>query len=212
MLRHNSSAVSSTVRAPGHLWFMGFVAAWGFLVTALAMSGLLARLPTPLLPLPIAVALGALLAAYALVPAVRAYAQRLDMRTLTLFNVWRIPAALAFFAYGAQGLLPPSFVRNAGWGDLIAGAAAVPVALWLLPRPHWRRRSLVGFHLFSFADFVVAVGTGFTFSVLGDPLMATLKTFPMALIPLFGVPLTGALSVVALHRLATRAGKGAHTQ
>lgn len=115
--------------------------------------------------------------------------------------IWRIPAALAFFWYGAQGLLPPVFVRNAGWGDLIAGIAAIPVVFWL-PQRAWRRTSLIGFYCFSFADFVIAVGTGFTFSLLGDPLMATLKTFPMALIPLFGVPLTGSLSIIALHRLA----------
>lgn len=72
-----------------------------------------------------------------------------------------------------------------------------------MPRPQWRRPSLLAFHLFSFADFAVAVGTGFSFSLLDDPLMGTLKTFPLALIPLFGVPLTGALSIIALHRLAT---------
>jgi hypothetical protein len=183
-------------------WLLGLLA-WGLLVAALALSGLLAALPTRLLPLPIALALTGLLAAYALLPGVRRHAQQLDMRWLTLFNVWRVPAALLFFWYGAQGLLPATFVRNAGWGDLIAGLAAVPVALWLMSRPQWRRPSLLAFHLFSFADFVVAVGTGFAFSLLSDPLMAELKTFPLALIPLFGVPLTGALSVVALHRLAT---------
>jgi hypothetical protein len=93
----------------------------------------------------------------------------LESPSLTLFNVWRIPAALAFFWYGAQGLPPPLFVRNAAWSDLIAGAAAIPVVLWLMPRPTWRRTSLLAFHLFSFADFVVAVGTGFIFSLLGDP-------------------------------------------
>jgi hypothetical protein len=176
---------------------------WGLLVTGLALSGQLAALPTQLLPLPITLALIGLLAAYAFLPRVQCLAQQLDMRWLTLFNVWRVPAALLFFWYGAQGLLPATFVRNAGWGDLIAGVAAVPVALWLMPRPRWRRPSLLAFHLFSFADFVVAVGTGFAFSLVGDPLMGALKSFPLALIPLFGVPLTGALSMIALHRLAT---------
>lgn len=48
----------------------------------------------------------------------------MDLRALTLFNVWRVPAALAFFYYGSQGDLPTAFVRNAGWGDLIAGLLA----------------------------------------------------------------------------------------
>jgi hypothetical protein len=201
---HQKSAPLAPVAAhpSSRTWLIGLTV-WGLLVTVLALSGLLAALPTRLLPLPITLALGGLLAAYVFVPQVRHLAQRLDMRWLTLFNVWRVPAAMLFFWYGAQGLLPETFVRNAGWGDLIAGVAAVPVVLWLMPRPRWRRPSLLAFHLFSFADFVVAVGTGFAFSLLSDPLMAELKTFPLALIPLFGVPLTGALSVVALHRLAT---------
>lgn len=204
MIHHDvASTPPVPVRSLFHCAVAWVVLGWGLLVTALATTTLLALLPTQLLPLPIALAMGALLAGYALVPALRSYIQQLDMRTLTLFNLWRIPAALAFFWYGGQGLLPPLFVYNAAWGDLIAGVAAIPVALWLMPRPAWRRSSLLAFHLFSFADFVVAVGTGFVFSLLGDPLMATLKGFPLALIPLFGVPLTGALSVMTLHRLLT---------
>lgn len=203
MFQQKTAPLAPVALRPSYrTWLIGLLA-WGLLVTVLALSGLLAALPTRLLPLPIALALTGLLAAYAFLPGVRRLAQQLDMRWLTLFNVWRVPAALLFFWYGAQGLLPATFVRNAGLGDLIAGLAAVPVVLWLMPRPGWRRPSLLAFHLFSFADFVVAVGTGFAFSLLSDPLMAELKSFPLALIPLFGVPLTGALSVIALHRLAT---------
>ena len=54
----------------------------------------------------------------------------------------------------------------------------MPVVLWLMPRPHWRRPSLLAFHPFSFADFVVAVGTGFACSLVGDPLMGALKSRP----------------------------------
>ncbi|GAB4440445.1 MAG: hypothetical protein OHK0015_36470 [Chloroflexi bacterium OHK40] len=202
MLRQETAPLTPASYAPYRAWLLGLLT-WGLLVTLLARSGLLAALPTQLLPLPIALAISGLLAAYAFLPGTRHLAQQLDMRWLTLFNVWRVPAALLFFWYGAQGLLPATFVHNAGWGDLIAGLAAIPVVFWLMPRPRWRRPSLLAFHLFSFADFVVAVGTGFSFSLLGNPLMGELKSFPLALIPLFGVPLTGALSVIALHRLAT---------
>lgn len=90
-------------------------------------------------------------------------------------------------------------MRNAAWGDLIAAVLA-PIVVYGIARGRAKFPGYVGFHLFSFADFVVAVGTGFTFSLVGDPLMATLKDFPMALIPMFGVPITGALSLMALHR------------
>ncbi|MFQ3663434.1 MAG: hypothetical protein SNJ69_13685 [Chloroflexaceae bacterium] len=35
----------------------------------------------------------------------------------------------------------------------------------------------------------------------GDPLMVTLKGFPLPLLDLLSVPLTGALRVIVLHRL-----------
>ena len=44
---------------------------------------------------------------------------------------------------------------------------------------------------------------GLTFSLLGNPRMSTLLTFPLALIPLWGVPITGLISLIALHRLTT---------
>jgi hypothetical protein len=171
---------------------------------ALGWLGVTTLLPTRLLPFPIALGIVLPLLVYARSEAFRAYISAADLRTLTLFNVWRVPAALAFFYYGAQGELPALFVRNAAWGDLIAGVLAPIVVLGLARLAAIRRASFIGFHLFSFADFVVAVGTGFAFSLLNDPLMGTLKALPMAIIPLFGVPVTGALSLMTLHRLLTR--------
>lgn len=37
-------------------------------------------------------------------------------------------------------------------------------------------------------DFVVAVGSGFIFSVLDDPLMRAVQVLPLALIVFFGAP------------------------
>ena len=75
------------------------------------------------MPLPIALGIALPLLVYTRSEALQAYISAVDLRTLTLFNVWRVPAALAFFYYGAQGELPTLFVRNAAWGDLIASAS-----------------------------------------------------------------------------------------
>jgi len=101
------------------------------------------------------------------------------LRGLTSFHVWRIAAALLFFWYGAHDLLPEVFVRNAGWGDLVAGLLAVGIILL----PKTRNRYLV-FQIFGFADFVIAVSTGLTLFLLNDPRMAGIQTLPMALIPI----------------------------
>jgi hypothetical protein len=53
-----------------------------------------------------------------------------------VFHLWRVPVAVVFFHYGSQHLLPETFVRNAAWGDLLAGLFVVP--LLLLPNYYWK--------------------------------------------------------------------------
>ena len=57
---------------------------------------------------------------------------------------------------------------------------------------------------FGFADFVVAVGTGLTYTLLLDPRMNLIAELPMALIPLFGVGLSGASHIVAFDMMRHR--------
>jgi hypothetical protein len=135
-------------------------------------------------------------AGYFLAPTVRATVDAIGLRTLTLMHVWRIPAAMVFCYYGLRGELPTPFWVLAGFGDLLAGAYAGTL---LFAAPTLAR--MRHFHRFGFADFVIAVGTGLTFTLLGDPRMTLLTTLPMALIPLFGVGLSGASHVVAFSML-----------
>lgn len=205
---------AATVRQPGHPpaaavlrpWALAF-AAWGLAVGVLSASGVLSAVPLLVLPTLIAAGIAIPLVVVWRSPATRRFVREVDIAHLTWFNVWRVPAALVFFAVGAQGLLPAQFVTNAAWGDLIAGVlAAVVVVIGLRLRGRARWRAYLGFHLFSFGDFVVAVGTGLYFTVAGDELMRTLLDTPMALIPLWGVPITGAISLVALNRLIRHRG------
>lgn len=187
-------------------WRWGAVVTiWGVVVAVLSLTGWLSRIPLLVLPVLIVAGIAVPLLAVARSPRMRRIVREVDLAHLTWFNAWRVPAAIAFFVVGAQGLLPAQFVTNAAWGDLIAGLLAPVVVLLaarLAARP--RIRAYLAFHIFSFGDFVVAVGTGLTFTLLGDPLMRTLLDTPMALIPLWGVPITGTISVLALHRLLTQ--------
>ncbi len=178
------------------------VLVWGAAVALLSATGVLAAVPLLALPALIAAGIAVPLVIVFRSPAQRRLVRDIDLAHLTWFNAWRVAAAAAFFLVGAQGLLPAPFVTNAAWGDLVAGIAAPLVVIAtarLATRP--RARAYLGFHLFSFGDFVVAVGTGLTFTLAGDPLMRTLLDTPMALIPLWGVPITGAISLLALRRL-----------
>ena len=137
-------------------------------------------------------------ASYFLSPSLKAYFRTIGLYPLTVLHVWRIPAALVFFWYGAHGALPPVFWILAGSGDFLSGVLALP-----LLRGPANRSTYLSKHLFGFADFVVAVGTGLTLTLLHDPRMAPIRDLPLALIPLFGVGISGASHIIAFHLLWT---------
>ena len=172
------------------------VATWGAAVGTIAAAGGFRALPIRLFPLLAAAGVLVPTAAYVRSPGLRAWFDGFGQRRIVLFHAWRILAARAFWVYGAKGLLPPVFVRNAAWGDLVAGVLALAVVRW------WpRRRGFLVFHAVGFADFLSAVGTGFTFALAGDPRMASIAAFPLALIPLFGVGLSGASHLASFAQL-----------
>lgn len=172
---------------------------WGLAVAAAAEAGVYRAIYPLWLAGLIALGIVAPVVVYAMSRRFRAYIETIGLRTLTAFHIWRIAAALVFFWYGAHDLLPEAFVRNAGWGDFIAGLLALGVTLL----PKTRSRYLV-FHLLGFADFVVAIGTGLTCFLLNDPRMSGIQTLPMALILFFGVGISGASHIMAFDLLRRR--------
>ena len=174
----------------------GFLAVWFALVVVLAATRALETHLTPYIAPLVALGIFGPTALYFAVPSFKAWVAMIGLRRLTLLHVWRIPAALAFFYYGARGELPPLFWILAGVGDLAAGVFAATL-LWL---PATRQR-LLRIHAFGFTDFVVAVGTGLTYTLAHDPRMAPVRDLPMALIPLFGVGISGATHIMSLDLL-----------
>ena len=165
------------------------------------------RLPLPSVALFAVTSLATLLFLYYRNPAVNAYIASLPPRNLVIFHLWRIAAGFAFLYYGSQSLLPEPFVMNAGYGDLAVGFL-VPIIL--MGRESTQK--YIAFHLFGLLDFVVAVGTGLTFTLLQIPLMENIAAFPIVLIPLFGVPITGASSLMALDTLLKQRSSQAITE
>lgn len=173
--------------------------AWAFGVVAASTSGALGAMAEAFMPAYaglVALGIAVPTIAYFALPGVRRAVDAIGLRRLTLFHIWRIPAGALFLLYAATGALPLLFAVIAGIGDILAGIGAAA----LLRRDATPER-LRRIHLFGFADFVSAVGTGLTFTLLGDPQMVTLTTLPMALIPLFGVGLSGASHIIALNAL-----------
>lgn len=199
--RLSKSADSTSFVTPA-----AWTAGWFATVIVASQSGLLGTLGRSFMPgfaLLVALGIAVPVALYFCWPGLRHTVNAIGLHRLTLMHIWRIPAALVFFWYGLRGELPPLFWIIAGVGDFLAGAYAVTLL--------WRERTLELYrriHVFGFVDFVSAVGLGLTFTLLDDPRMTLLTTLPMALIPLFGVGLSGASHIVALTRLTRPRSKG----
>jgi hypothetical protein len=176
-----------------------FLAAWLFTVVWSATSGELQTLgQTARSVYALLVVIGIVIPTviYFQVPAIQRSVDRIGVVRLTLFHIWRIPASLLFFYYGFHGELPATFWVLAGVGDLATGLYA-STALKADPAP----ALLFKIHVFGLIDFMVALGTGLTYTLLGDPRMKLLTDLPMALIPLYGVGISGATHIIALSAL-----------
>lgn len=181
---------------------LSIISVWGITVGVGSYFRLFSTFPLPWFALLVAIGIVVPTIIYYRNWTFQAYIQQLHLNYLTVFHLWRVPAALVFFYYGGQNLLPETFVRNAAWGDLLAGLLVVPLVM--LPNYRWKYWA---FHLFGMVDFVLAVGTGLTFSLLQISTMDTIATYPIALIPLFGVPISGVSHIMALDLLARRRAK-----
>jgi hypothetical protein len=196
-----SSTLSPTQSQRMTYLVTGLALAWLMAVVIGSETGLFSSLYQPLLAAIVATSIVIPTMWYFASSAIRLYVAAIGHRRIMLMHIWRIPAALMFFWYGAQGQLPPLFWILAGVGDLIAGS----LALYMAFKPESLKRYWI-FHSFGFLDFVVAVGTGLTHTLLQDPRMAPIAVLPLALIPLFGVGISGATHLMAFDMLRRRVG------
>lgn len=134
---------------------------------------------------------------FALSKSFRQFALRLNPRTLTMVQSWRI-LGFIFVLLEARGVLPAIFAWPAGYGDMAVGATATLAALTLANPAH--RRQFIGWQLLGIADLVMAVGLGTTARLLspGGATMAAMTQLPLSLVPTFVVPLLLMLHVICI--------------
>jgi hypothetical protein len=114
---------------------------------------------------------------------------------------------VSFLVLQASNRLPAPFAPAAGWGDMVAGLAAVPVA-WLVYRQArgWRT-ALTVWNVFGLADLVVAVSLGVLSSpgplrrIFAEPDAGLMTSLPWLLIPGFLVPPLVTLHLAIFYRL-----------
>ncbi|MEH2542118.1 MULTISPECIES: hypothetical protein [unclassified Bradyrhizobium] len=187
---------------------------WTGLAAALAAANQF-RGTSPLGPLMIGAVIALPLVATAVVTAisapVRASLLGMSMPFLIGLNVWRVAGGF-FILLAAEGRLGGPFPYSAGWGDIITGVLALPVA-WLALRG--QGKALVwAWNAFGMLDLIVAIALG-VISANGSPLQVihagpgseAVQMLPWSLIPTVLVPMFLIVHAVVFAQLArARAG------
>ncbi len=193
----SSQIVSSNVRAASEgdarasgrralaivtaLWFAG--------AAVVAVSGVMARLSPPTIPLFVFWSNVALWAWYRRSEALRAFADGVSLRALAALHVPRAAFGAQFLAMIGEGRMPASVGLHAGYGDIVAGLLALAVAVVPM-REATHRKALLVWNVIAFVDIVTVVAA-FQRAMLVERhpgLMATFPHWPYPMLPFFIVP------------------------
>jgi hypothetical protein len=197
----------------GRLTLAAAGGAWVGVAVALAMAGELAdatRRPYPLVGVLFAAPL-IFMAAWALASArLRRTLLDVPMPLLIGVNFMRVFGVL-FLLLASAGRLGGPFPQSAGWGDIITGVLAIPVA-YLAARASSRHGGVIAaWNVFGALDLVIAVFLGVT-STVGSPLQiieagagsAAMQYLPFSLVPTVLVPFYLVTHAIIFAQLAER--------
>ncbi|HEY5080014.1 MAG TPA: hypothetical protein VII43_09205 [Opitutaceae bacterium] len=138
-------------------------------------------------------------------PALRAAVGRIGIRSILAFHAIRF-VGIYFLWLGAQGSLPQEFAERAGWGDIAAATGAL--ALIAFRDGPGFRRPLFAWNLIGMTDLAVAIATAARLNLAQPGSMKELAQFPLALVPLWIVPMLILSHLYLLFGARTRLRKG----
>ncbi|MFO0628593.1 MAG: hypothetical protein U0325_23670 [Polyangiales bacterium] len=193
-----SASVSSPARAVSAAY-----ALWGAAALAVAVSGALASLPAPAVPVLIWSPVVLSVVAWRRLPAVRDFADAIDLRVAVLGHVGRVLFGALFLWEMRAGRLPASFAMLAGPGDIAAGLLAMPAA-WLVTRGDRASRTLVrAWNLLALVDILAVFVSAQRMLFVERDLrfFALMRTLPYATLPVLVVPLILLTHLLVMQRL-----------
>jgi hypothetical protein len=197
----------------------GLIAAWYGAALWLGKSGYFFAAPDLAVPrIPFPIVLPVLAAAWMMTRSqrVQSLIDAVPFSWLTAIQVYRALGAM-FVGLWAADRLPGEFALPAGWGDIIVGLSAIPVALMAAAGHRSSPAALRAWNLFGVADLVVAVGTGFLTSPGPYQLLAfdrpnlLISAYPLVMVPIFAVPLSFILHIAGFVKLRRMAATSCET-
>ena len=182
------------------------LAVWLVAVVVLGATGALAS-PPGKPPAPIGIGFAAPIALFFIAlwlsRSFREFILSIDLRLITGIQAWRF-AGLGFLALYASNVLPGGFALPAGLGDMAIGITAPWMVAALTRQPSFAASmSFRVWNLLGILDLVTAVSDGALHSALatgapGQITTGAMAQLPLALIPVYLVPLFFMMHVTAL--------------
>jgi hypothetical protein len=205
------AGLTSGQRAAAWLVAMAVLISWQLLGERLARAGVFINQPGRLGPwMGVAVVLPVIigLAGIAASPTARRIVEATPLWALVAIQFYRV-LGVVFLVLWAGRHLPGAFALPAGLGDVATGLAA-PIIGYTIARWPNKQRDVAWWNAFGIADLVVAVTTGFLTSPGAAQMLALdapnqlITAYPLALVPLFAVPVSLTLHGLVWQRLAAR--------
>jgi hypothetical protein len=162
------------------------------------------RIPTIQYGLLIPIAAGVVL--FRRWPVLRRVIESAPQEWIVSVQVYRA-LGLIFLVLYAEGRLPGAFALPAGFGDVLAGLLAPIVGIAVARQWRGSASLLRAWNWLGITDLVVAVTTGFLSSPSPFQMLALdrpnelISAFPLAMIPVFLVPLSILLHLASLEKL-----------
>ncbi len=188
----------AAIRPPAKFSAFVIAAAWTSLIFAIgALGGFVPGTagPFPALIIAFLILMIAGLVAWFAWPAFRGALLSLPLAGLVGINAFRI-GGICFLILHDRGRLAAPFATSAGWGDIITGIAAVPLAAMAAWRGRLPRGLLTVWNAFGALDLIVAIilgglsAPGAPFRVFTEaPGTEVMGTLPWAVVPTLLVPL-----------------------
>ncbi|HEX2852306.1 MAG TPA: hypothetical protein VHO24_03630 [Opitutaceae bacterium] len=180
---------------------------WGVAAGFAGRFNLLGHLPSRAVPVLLASLSIGFSIAVVRIAWLREAVRELNVRVILAAHLIRFAGFYFLWLY-AQGKLPAEFAHRAGGGDIAAAAGALVLLFW--PEGRGFRRVFLGWNILGALDLFVALGTGGWLNIVRPGSMSELGTLPMALVPLWLVPvlLSSHLYFLRMHLLEDRGQRG----
>lgn len=178
---------------------------WSAAALAVTASGAYNDVPAPVIQVTIVGLTLALTLCWIISKPFCEWTLSLNLRTLVLFQAWRvIPGCLFLYNFYQLGKLPFQFAVIGGIGDIVVAVTAPLAALLADPKSPAKLRALMVWQIFALFDLLMVIRAALINGLRDSASMMPLTHFPLSLLPTLLVPLTLFVHLITMAQIRKR--------